>query len=96
MFLCGVPIVWRSKQQKTVALSSSEAEFVAISEAVKEILFVLQLLRTMGIPVEIPVKVRVDNMGAIFMSENASSGIRTRHMDTRYHFVREQVSDKIV
>jgi len=96
MFLCGVPIVWRSKQQKTVALSSSEAEFVAISEAVKEILFVLQLLRTMGIPVEIPVKVRVDNMGAIFMSENASSGIRTRHVDTRYHFVREQVADKIV
>ena len=96
IFLCGVPIVWRSKQQKTVALSSSEAEFVAISEAVKEILFVLQLLRTMNIPVEIPVKVRVDNMGAIFMSENASSGIRTRHVDTRYHFVREQVADKIV
>ncbi len=96
IFLCGVPIVWRSKQQKTVALSSSEAEFVAISEAVKEILFVLQLLRTMNIPVEMPVKVRVDNMGAIFMSENASSGIRTRHVDTRYHFVREQVADKIV
>ena len=34
IFLCGVPIVWRSKQQKTVALSSSEAEFVAISEEV--------------------------------------------------------------
>jgi len=96
IFLCGVPIVWRSKQQKTVALSSSEAEFVAISEAVKEILFVLQLLRTMNIPVEMPIKVRVDNMGAIFMSENASSGIRTRHVDTRYHFVREQVAEKIV
>jgi len=96
IFLCGVPIVWRSKQQKTVALSSSEAEFVAISEAVKEILFVLQLLKTMNIPVETPVTVRVDNMGAIFMSENASSGVRTRHVDTRYHFVREQVADKIV
>ena len=59
-------------------LSSSEAEFVAISEAVKEILLVLQLLRTMNIPVEIPVKVRVDNMGEILMLENVSSGIRTR------------------
>jgi len=96
IFLCGVPIVWRSKQQKTVALSSSEAEFVVISEAVKEILFVLQLLRTMEIPDVMPMKVRVDNMGAIFMSENASSGIRTRHVDTQYHFVREQVAEKIV
>jgi len=41
IFLCRVPIVWRSKQQKTVVLSSSKAEFVAICEAVKEILFVL-------------------------------------------------------
>jgi len=96
IFLCGVPIVWQSKQQKTIALSSSEAEFVAISEAVKEILFLLQLLKTMNIPVETPVTLRVDNMGAIFMSENASSGVRTRHVDMRYHFVREQVADKIV
>jgi len=96
IFLCGVPIVWRSKQQKTVALSSSEAEYVAISEAVKEILFVLQILATMNIPVVTPVRVRVDNMGAIFMAGNASSSVRTRHVDTRYHFVRELVEDKIV
>jgi hypothetical protein len=96
MFLCGVPIVWRSKQQKSVALSSSEAEFVAISEAVKEVLFVIQLLESMGIEVELPVVVRVDNMGAIFMSENASSNTRTRHIDTRYHFVRELIEDKVV
>jgi len=96
LFLCGVPIVWRSKQQKTVALSSSEAKYVAISEAVKEILFVLQLLNTMNIPVEAPVRVRVDNMGAIFMAGNASSSVKTRHVDTRFHFVRELVEDKVV
>jgi hypothetical protein len=66
MFLCGVPLVWRSKQQKSVALSSSEAEFVAASEAVKEIIFVLQLLESMSIQVKTPVVVCVDNMGAIF------------------------------
>ena len=96
MFLCSVPIVWRSKQQKSVALSSSEAEFVAASEAVKEIIFVLQVLESMGIPVKTPVVVRVDNMGAIFMSENSSSGTRTRHIDTRWHFVRELVEGKVV
>ena len=96
MFLNGVPIVWRSKQQKSVALSSSEAEYVAISEAVKEILFVIQVMKSMGLQVYTPVVVRVDNMGAIFMSENTSSGTRTRHVDTRYHFVRELVEEKVV
>jgi hypothetical protein len=96
MFLCGVPIIWRSKQQKTVALSSSEAEFVAVSEAAKEIIFVLQVLESMGIEVKTPVVVRVDNMGAIFMTENSSSGTRTRHIDTRWHFVRELVEGKVV
>ena len=96
MFLCGVPIVWRSKQQKSVALSSSEAEFVAASEAVKEILFVLQVLESMGIKVKTPVTVRVDNMGAIFMTDNSSSSSRTRHIDTRWHFVRELVEGKVV
>jgi hypothetical protein len=96
MFLCSVPIVWRSKQQKSVALSSSEAEFVAVSEAVKEVVFVLQVLESMGISVKTPVTVRVDNMGAIFMTENSSSGTRTRHVDTRWHFVRELVEGKVV
>ena len=59
----------------------------------KEILFVIQVLSSMGISVKLPVVIRVDNMGAVFMSENASSGSRTRHIDTRWHFVRELVDD---
>ena len=94
MFLCGVPIMWRSKQQKTVALSSSEAEYVALSESVKEILFVVMILESVGIKVEKPVVVRVDNMGAIYMSENATTASRTRHVDTRFHFVRERIAGK--
>ena len=81
--------MWRSKQQKAVTLSSTEAEFYAVSEAVKEILFVAQVLLDLEVPVHTPVTVRVDNMGAIFMSGNASSSARTRHVDTRWHFVRE-------
>jgi hypothetical protein len=86
MFLCGVPIIWRSKQQRSVALSSSEAEFVAASEAVKEVIFVLQVLESMAIKVVTPVVVRVDNMGAIYMTENASSSRRT--CLSRVRFVR--------
>ena len=96
MLLCGVPIMWRSKQQKAVTLSSTEAEYYAASEAVKEILFVAQVLLDLGIPVHTPIQVKVDNIGAIFMSGNASSSTRTRHVDTRWHFVRELQEQGVV
>jgi hypothetical protein len=91
VFLLGAP-----KAQKSVSLSSTEAEYYALSEAAKEIKFVVQILLSMGIPVQLPVIVRVDNMGAIFMSENASASSRTKHVDTRYHFVREFVEDGFI
>ena len=69
---------------------------MAASEAVKDILFVIQVLESLNIVVEKPVTVRVDNMGAIFMSGNNSSSARTRHVDTRWHFVRELVEDKVI
>ena len=96
LFLNGVPILWRSKSQRVVALSSAEAEFMAASEAIKEVIFVVQVLLFLGIEVEMPVKIRVDNMGAIFMSKNVTSTSRTRHMDTKYRFVNELVDDKLI
>ena len=96
IYLLGAPICWRSKGQKGVTLSSSEAEYVAMSEAVKEIRFIYYLLSGMGVQIKIPIVVRCDNIGAIFMAENSSSGVRTRHIDTRYHFVREHVVDEFI
>jgi len=55
IFLLGVPIVWKSTSQKSVTLSSSEAEFVALSEAVKEIKFVVQVLELIGVKVKLPI-----------------------------------------
>ncbi len=96
VFLLGAPILWRSKAQGSVTLSSTEAEFYALSESAKEIKFIVQVLISMGIPVKIPIIVRVDNVGAIFMSENVSTSSRTKHVDTRYHFVREFVEEGFV
>jgi hypothetical protein len=83
--LLGVPNCWRSKGLKGVTLSSSEAEYVAIPEAVKEIRFIYYLLESIGMNVTLPIVVRCDNVGAIFMAENSSSGVCTRHVDPRYH-----------
>ena len=93
LFLLNVPILWRSKAQRSVTLSSAEAKYIALSEAAKEIKFVYQLLISMDIKVTLPIVVRVDNVGAIFMSENASTSGRTRHVDIRYHYVREFIEE---
>ena len=82
IYLLDVPVCWRSKSQKGVTLSSTEAEYVAISEAVKEVKFVYYLLCDFHIKVKLPIVVKTDNIGAIFMSENASTGVRTRHVET--------------
>jgi hypothetical protein len=96
IFLLGVPIMWRSKAQRSVSLSSAEAEFCSLSDAAKEIKFVFQILLSMGILVELPIIVRVDNVGAIFMTENVSTNSGTKHVDVRYHFVREFVEEGFV
>ena len=51
----------------------TEAEYVACSEVVKELLFIVYLLRHMKIEVELPIRVNVDNIGAIFLAENQNS-----------------------
>ena len=66
---------------------------MASSEAAKDIKFVYQLLRSIGIEVTLPITVRVDNVGAIFMSENTSTSGRTKHVDIRYRYVNEMVLD---
>ena len=96
IFFMNCPIVWKSKQQVSVALSSTEAEYIALSEAAKEIKFVSQVLVSLGMKVKYPIIVKVDNIGAIFMSENVTATNRTRHIDTRYHFVHELIEDGLI
>ena len=76
-----------------MTLSSSEAEFVSLSETAKEVSFIYQVMKSMGIDLKLPIVIRVDNIGAIFMSENVAISNRTKHVDVRYHFVREFVQD---
>ena len=96
LFVQGVPVSWRSKANKTVTLSSTEAEWIALSEAVKEVMFVVQLLDSMRIKYHLPVTVRVDNIGAIFMSKNINTSSRTKHVDVRTKYVNEFCENGII
>ena len=73
IYFCGIPIAWRSKGMKSVVLSTTEAEYMALSEVVKEPKFIVQLLQTMNIEVELPITVHVDNVGAIWLSNNSNN-----------------------
>jgi hypothetical protein len=81
------------KRTKSVTLLTTEAEYVAMSEAVREVKFIYQVLQTMNIQVSLPIKVNVDNIGAIFLAENRNTSERTKHVDIRYHFVREMIDE---
>ena len=96
LFVMGCPVVWKSKQQGNVTLSSTEAEYVACSESIKEIMFVAHTLESVGIKVNYPITVKVDNVGAIFMSENVTATARSRHIDARFHFIREYIENNEV
>jgi hypothetical protein len=79
-----------------VTLSSSEAEYVAVSEVCMEVMFVKQILEFLQVKLKLPINILVDNVGAMFLTENQSVSQRTRHIDVRYHFIRNYVEDGIV
>ena len=65
-------------------------------DTVAEVMFVKMLLEFLAIPLKLPIIVYVDNLGAIYLSQSASTSNRTKHIDTHYHFIREYIKDGIL
>ncbi|KAI2498327.1 gag-polypeptide of LTR copia-type [Fragilaria crotonensis] len=84
IMLSGAAIVYKTRYQKAVALSSTEAEFVAAADTGKMILYIRSLLRDLGFLQPTPTKLHMDNTGAVFMVEAQAPTKRTRHVDIRY------------
>ena len=87
--LSGGPITWNSKKQRTVALSSTEAEYMALNEAVKESIHLKRLLIEINCQELAETTIFCDNHGALKLAENPVFHKRSKHIDIRYHFVRE-------
>ena len=77
--------------QRTVARSSTEAEYMALSDACLEIAWLTSLQREIGFPQEGPVPMVSDNQSGIFLAINPAHDRRLKHVDIRYHFIREFV-----
>ncbi|KAJ1044138.1 hypothetical protein NDA10_007283 [Ustilago hordei] len=91
-YVYGCPVSWKSHVQKCVALSAVEAEFVAASEAVRETLFFSYLLRDLEATGVRPV-LYTDSQGCIQVSKDPAKHWKLKHIDTRYHFVRDHVQE---
>ena len=78
---------------RSVVLSTTEADYMALSDFVKELKFIDQMLQTMNLEVELPITVHGDNVGAIWLSNNRTTSDRTKHIDIRTSFVKEYQED---
>ncbi len=89
--LAGGPICWRSVVQSLVALSTTEAEYMAVTEAAKEALWDAGLVKELGLQ-QGGVEVHCDSQSAIHLAKNQVYHARTKHIDVRFHKIRELVS----
>lgn len=87
----GGPVSWSSRKQDIVSTSTTEAEFYALSEAVKEIQWLKNILSDFGVAAIEPITTHSDNQSTIKMIENSKFSSRTKHIDVRLHFVRDCV-----
>ena len=94
-FLGGSIVSWFSKKQTTVSVSSTEAKYIATASCCSQVIWLKQQLQDLGIYLkEIPIL--CDNTSTISLGKNPVHHSRTKHIDVRYHFIRDHVQKKNV
>jgi hypothetical protein len=89
----GGAVSWQSKLQKCIALSTTEAEYIAITEASKELLWMKKFLQELGFQQDKYV-LYCDSQSAIHLSKNSTYHSRSKHIDVRYHWIRDALEMK--
>ena len=91
--LAGGAVSWQSRLQKCVALSTTEAEYIAATEACKEVLWMKKFLHELGQKQE-KFTLFCDSQSAIHLSKNSAFHSRSKHIDVRYHWIRDVLEAK--
>ena len=94
MFASGA-VSWRSRLQNCTSMSTIEAEYIIVSEACKEAIWIARLVRDLGIIVEMPT-LYCDSQSAIMLAKNPVFHAKTKHIDVKYHFIRDMLEDKLL
>ena len=94
VYLGSTPISWKSRKQRTVSRSSTEAEYKALADGTAEILWIRALLSDLHFSSNPVTILWCDNLGATYLSINPIFHARTKHVEVDYHFVRDRVAKK--
>ena len=92
----GAALSWGVKKRATVALSSSEAEYQGMAAAVQEALYLKQLLEDFGIQRKRPIAIVEDNQSCIRLCQNPVMHKRSKHIETKFHFIRDKTEDGVI
>ena len=87
----GGPVAWASRIQPCVTLSTVEAEYVSLSSTAQDMVWLRTLLRDLGFPQTLPSTIFEDNQGAIALAEGVKFSRKSKHIDVRFHFIRQQI-----
>jgi hypothetical protein len=91
IFYNGSFISAHSHQQKSIALSATQAEYQALSSAVQQILYFRSLLTEINYPETIPTPLLCDNQGALYLAVSTKNHPKIKHIAIRYHFIRDAI-----
>ena len=101
--LFGCPIIWVSKLQTEITLSTTESEYVALSQAMRDVIPLLEVLNHIQKAIEVEIEEPVvrctvfeDNMGALELAIAPKMRPRTRHIAVKYHHFREHVERGLI
>lgn len=95
VMFCGGPISWCSRKQHVVAMSSTEAEYIAAAECCRELLYLRSVIEEL-VSVPITVNINIDNQSAIALIKNGVVNRRSKHIDVRYHFINEKFNEGLI
>ncbi|KAK2069297.1 hypothetical protein P8C59_003889 [Phyllachora maydis] len=94
--LAGRPISWKTKRATTIALSTLEAETNGLTEAIREVQWIIGLFSKLHRPIDYPITLYRDNQGSITVANDPALHARTKYTLLKFRYVREQVKAKIV
>lgn len=95
-FSAGGPVSWASKCQETVVLSTVEAKYMGFIRAVQQAMWLTKFLDEVGLAADLPITIYADNNGAIATTKNNKAHRRTKHIDVKYHFVKEKIKSNTI
>ncbi|GAW05279.1 Gag-Pol polyprotein [Lentinula edodes] len=91
-FMAGAPVSWCSKRQATVALSTTESEYIGLSRATQQAVWLTSFLSEVDLSQEGPVDMLGDNFGSVCLTENSKRHVLVKHIEMCHHYVQEKVA----